>query len=112
MRVLLRSQLVICKNRLYSTHIPRDLNARSISLTANLDDFSWIAVYVIGLKWNTTLFCTLIQLPRPIIHLQRRQHARRRLAVAMAFHPCLGAGSALRVVDAAVVGAMVCRNSI
>ena len=120
-RLLVDFQLVTWNGNLYETEIPSDLDVRHTSVSVRNDCHGWIAVHVIGRLRNTTIYCISIPLPLAIIRLQWRPRIRRmqhqlsveianmlrRVAVAMAFHPRLGAESALGVVDGAVVGAMV-----
>ena len=108
--LLMASRLMIWNGHLYTAdEIPMDLKVRELYVTVRGADDTRIAVYAvaIGLARNMTLYGSKIAFPQCIIWQQRRQLMKRRIAIAMAFHSRLGAASALRVVDAAVVGAMV-----
>ena len=109
--LLMASRLMIWNGHLYiADEIPMDLKVRELYVTVRGADDTRIAVYAvaIGLARNMTLYGSKIAFPQCIIRQQQWQKLKkRRIAIAMAFHSRLGAASALRVVDAAVVGAMV-----
>jgi len=114
MFVLLRSHRVVWNGELYAltTRMPAELDMRKIGIIAYTNDNQRITVRV---GKASCVVCTNIPIPLAIIAFQRRFRRMHRLcrldyrlAVAMAFHPRLGAGSALRVIDAAVTGAMIC----
>ena len=123
--ILPRSGRVIWNGNIYATTM-FNFNGRKIRIISAIDvgngtiELQYLRRKVSAGKQyyspllRVTLVCTMMPIPRGLPRLQRKvrnmhleRRIRRRVAIAMAFHPRLGAGSGLRVVDAAVVGAMV-----